>query len=424
MHIIKNIKVWIYKFLYIPILLKVIPFLHKRAVKKASKKEKIKVAFFATHSSVWKYDEIYRLMVKHRVFDPVIFVCPVIDYGMENMLEEMRRTFKMFSDRGYNVYRTYNEKDGTYLDIKSEFSPDIVFYTNPYKGLIDNRYYITKFKKILTCYVPYAVMTTNNRNFYDLDFHNLVWKIFCETNIHKQVASEIQRIKGRNLIVTGYPGSDNLIFNRENIIDVWKIKDRNVKRIIWAPHHLMHELNKMSNFLEYSDIFLEIAYKYRSKLQIAFKPHPILRMKLNNEPGWGKEKTDEYYIKWDEMENGQYENSDYIDLFLSSDALIHDCGSFITEYLLTNKPSLFMVRNENVMEHWSKYGDRALDAHYQSRNLDQVIEFIEEVVLGENDWMKTKRLNFIKDVLLPPNQISASENILRYLEKEFNIVKR
>jgi CDP-glycerol glycerophosphotransferase (TagB/SpsB family) len=180
----------------------------------------------------------------------------------------------------------------------------------------------------------------------------------------------------------------------------------------------MHELNKVSNFLEYFDVFLELAAVYKEQLQIAFKPHPLLRIKLENDPNWGKEKTDAYYAEWTNLENGQFENADYGDLFLTSDALIHDCGSFMAEYLITGKPALFMIRNEAVMKEWSEFGEKAVEAHYQSRTKEELIDFIENVVLKGNDWMKEKRNDFVYQNLLQKNNLTASQNIMNYLETQ------
>lgn len=391
---------------------------HQKALQIVRGKEKVKVAFFLIHESVWKYDVLYNLMLKHPRFEPALFVCPVVNFGRENMLFEMEKTYNSFKKRGYDVIKTYDKVTGKYLDIKKSFSPDLIFYTNPYEGLQDYRYYIKQFSRTLTCYVPYAIMTTNYDSFYNLNFHNLVWKIFSETPIHKKIASQKQMNKGRNTIVTGYPGFDSLLVNKTPNKGVWKNKNSVLKKVIWAPHHSMNELNRVSNFLEYFDVFLELAVVYKDKLQIAFKPHPLLRTKLENDLNWGKEKTDLYYDKWIHLENGQFENSEYTDLFLTSDALIHDCGSFMSEYLITGKPALFMIRNELVMKEWSTFGEKAVEAHYQSRNYSELIDFIENVVLNEKDWMKEKRDGFVQNNLVQKNNLTASQNIMNYLETQ------
>ncbi|SHL11075.1 CDP-glycerol glycerophosphotransferase family protein [Flavobacterium chilense] len=391
---------------------------HQKALQIVRQKEKVKVAFFLIHESVWKYDVLFDLMLQHPRFEPVIFVCPAVNFGKENMLFEMNKSYHAFKKKGYDVIKTYNKETEEYFDVKKDFSPDIVFFTNPYEGLQDYRYYIKNFSSTLTCYVPYAVMTTNYNAFYNLKFHNLVWRIFSETPIHKKIAFEKQRNKGNNNIVTGYPGFDQFLTNSVPNYEVWKNKNSILKKVIWAPHHSMHELNKVSNFLEYYDIFLELAITYKDHLQIAFKPHPLLRIKLENDLNWGKEKTDSYYKEWINLQNGQFENSDYADLFLTSDALIHDCGSFMAEYLITGKPSLFMIRNEAVMKEWSEFGKKAVDAHYQSRTKEELIDFIENIVLNENDWMKERRNNFVHQNLIQKNNLTASQNIMDYLENQ------
>jgi hypothetical protein len=419
-------KIWIsfirvYNFLklrdlYDLYLIKKAPGRHQKALEIVRKKKNIRVAFFLTHESVWKYDVLFDLMLSHPKFEPMLFVCPVVDYGMENMLIEMDKTFNAFKKKGYNTVKTYDNESGKYLDIKKTFSPDIIFYTNPYQALQYYRFYIKQFPNTLTCYVPYAIMTVNYDFIYNLDFHNLVWKIFSETLIHKEIALQKQKNKGQNSVVMGYPGFDRLLINKNPNRDVWKNKNDALKKIIWAPHHSMTELNKVSNFLEYFDFFLEMADNYKDKLQIAFKPHHLLRVKLESDSYWGKERTDIYYNKWESLENGQFEGGGYIDLFLTSDALIHDCGSFMGEYLITGKPSLFMVRDESIMEYWNTFGEKALAVHYQSRNKKQVIDFIENIVLNENDSMKEERNNFVQNNLIPKNNQTASENILKYLE--------
>lgn len=393
------------------------PKLHRKALATVRKKEIVKVAFFLNHESVWKYEVLYELMLQHPRFEPQVFVCPVVNFGMENMLFEMDKALEAFTNKGYDVTKTYNKETGEYLDIKSTFSPDIVFFTNPHKGLQDYRYYINQFANTLTCYVPYGVSSINYELDHILGFHNLIWKIFTETSIHKDIAEQKQRNKGRNRIVTGFPGFDPLLITKSPK-EVWKNKNPALKRIIWTPHHLMHELNKGSNFLEYYQFFLELADTYKDNIQIAFNPHPLLRIKLEQDPNWGKERTDIYFNKWENLENGQYGNGSYTDLFLTSDALIHDSISFMSEYLITGKPALFMIRNESIMKYWSVYGEKALAMHYQSRSQRQVIDFIENVVLQENDSMKADRDNFTQSTLLQKNGLTASQNILNYLENE------
>ena len=97
------------------------------------------VAFFAIHASVWKYDYLYRLMEKHPKFNPIIVICPVVNFGFDNMLQVMEKCYERFSS-DYNCIKAYDKESHSYIDVRESINPDIIFYTNPYKGLIDDRY--------------------------------------------------------------------------------------------------------------------------------------------------------------------------------------------------------------------------------------------------------------------------------------------
>jgi len=69
--------------LYASYLIKKAPKRHCKALELVRKKENVKVAFFLNHESVWKFQVLYDLMVKHPRFEPKLFVCPFLNFGME-----------------------------------------------------------------------------------------------------------------------------------------------------------------------------------------------------------------------------------------------------------------------------------------------------------------------------------------------------
>lgn len=243
-------------------------------------------------------------------FEPIVIVCPVVNYGKENMLVEMEKAFKVFQNKGYRVIKTYDEVDDSYLYVKKEIEPDIIFYTNPHRGLIKDEYYITDFKDTLTCYTQYSFHVTHlNQVQYDQLFHNILWKAFYETNIHKKMAEQYARNKGRNVTITGYPGMDYFTYGDRSNDNVWKNPNTKLKRIIWAPHHTIDRTGELSYscFLRYHQIMLDICEKYKNKIQIAFKPHPLLKVKLSRYEEWGQQRTEVYYQTWESLDNGQLE---------------------------------------------------------------------------------------------------------------------
>ncbi len=394
-------------------LIKEAPLMHSKALDKVrSKGEPFNVVFFALMDSVWKYDRLYQLMVQDKRFNAVILVCPIVNYGRENMLNNMEKCYSMFKQKGYNVIRSYDEATDTYVDVRKELAPDLIFYTNPYQGLIDDRYYITQFPDILTLFTTYGFPESKSYSItFDSLFHNVLWRKYVDTEYRKSIAKRYSRVKGSNVIVSGYPGIDNFIRHPENVNDVWPIKDRHVKRIIWAPHHTItgYAFVNYSTFLRYYQTMLDLAHKYKNDIQIAFKPHPLLKNRLKIE--WGEEKTHEYYNRWDSLSNGFVADGEYEDLFNTSDAIIHDSGSFIGEYLFTEKPGMFL---ENGIADREKYNDLAIEClkhYYIGNNEDDIENFIQQVITGD-DPLKEDRISFVRQELYPPNGKLASENIM------------
>lgn len=393
---------------------------HKKALKKVRGKEKVKVAFFLIHSSVWKYDLLYKMLQANKRFEPVVIICPYTVHGREAMLAEMEATYKIFQAKGYNVIKAYKDQD-QWLDVKKEIQPDIVFFTNPHK-LTRDEYYIGNWQDALTCYVPYGFMIANIEQLqYNQLFHNLIWRCFYETKIHKRLAEKYARNKGKNVVVAGYPMCDVFLDKRYRPKNVWKIKDKDVKKIIWAPHHTI-ETNDIelaySNFLLIHQFMLDLANDYKDKVQIAFKPHPILKPKLYKHRDWGKEKTDRYYALWQNLTNGQLEEGEYIDLFLTSDAMLFDSISFMSEYIYTGKPSLFLVRDNTIKNKFNDFGRMVFELLYKAHTNEEVIRFVEKTVLNNQDPLYTTRDEFLTKYLTPPNGKTANENIYDYINSK------
>ncbi|KAA6340144.1 hypothetical protein EZS27_011968 [termite gut metagenome] len=389
---------------------------HKQriALEKIRKKERVKVAFFVIHASVWKLDKVFQLMLNSKKFEPVIVICPYIVYGEECMLTDMREAYCYFMNKGYNTVQTYDEQTEKWLNVKKEIQPDIIFFTNPHK-LTKEEYYITNYIDLLTCYVPYSSMVSYLYQMqYNQIFHNLLWLAFYVTALHKEIAQKYAKNKGSNVEITGYPFTD-IFFDKSYVPkEKWKINNKAVKRIIWAPHHTIEDdfILNYSNFLCYSDFFKDLLSLYKDKIQIAFKPHPILKSKLYLRSDWGKEKTDQYYEFWQNQDNSQLEEIDYVDLFLTSDALILDSGSFLAEYFCTGKPELYMMASEKARGQFNMFGQILLNNVYLSESRNDIIKFIEEIVLEGNDSMKDQRNLVCQQYLYPSKEKYASQKIM------------
>ena len=359
-------------------------------------------------------------MEKDKRFEPILVICPFM-FENEVVTSQMNQAYEYFIDNGYNVVKTFNKQTGNWLNVKKEIQPDIVFFSAQW-SLSKADYLIQNYKEILTCYVPYTFVISNlNQGYFNQPMHNLLWKFFLETKIHKKLSIQYSQNKSINTVVTGYPGMDKLLQKNYKPTDVWKIKNKRIKRIIWSPHHTIPGMGAsldFSTFLKYYDFMFELAEKYQNQVQIAFKPHPLLKVKLSTNEVWGIEKTDKYYQKWAELPNGQLEEAEYIDLFSTSDGILNDSTAFVFEYFYTYKPAMFLANDNSVSDRFNEVGKMALQKLYIGNNKTDIVNFINDVIINGNDVMKNERIHFFNSIVKPPNNVTASENIFNYLESE------
>lgn len=392
--------------------------IQNKEIKRVRNKRKINVAFLLVNESIWKYEELYFLLEKDERFIIKIFICPFTAFGDQQLKTEMENTFISMKNRGYNIVQTLQE-DGSYLDIKKDFDPDLVFFSTPHNITLP-QYRIGNFLDTLTCYVNYSYTTSNLYEAqYNAKLHVFCWKYFLESKFHKEMSEKFSDRKGKNTLVTGYAGTDIFLNTKYSPKDLWKKQEKKKKRIIWAPHHTiegnLEQFNQLNyaTFLRYSKFMIDLVEKYRQDIQFAFKPHPSLKPKLYQV--WGEERTEEYYKFWQVQSNTQLEEGGYVDLFLESDAMIHDSSSFLIEYLYTQKPVLFLINNEDIKNQFSLLGKIALSKIQQGYSEEVIYKFIDDTVLAGNDLYKNKRMEFFEEYLKPPGNRLASENIYNYL---------
>lgn len=395
----------------------VLPLYQKILVWRLRRKKKINVVFIASTLAMWRYQNIYELMCRHRRFNASIVILPFSSYSQEQQANDVAK-LKTYFDLIDIKY--YVGDVNTTFDIRKQLHPDILFYPQPYINNYPPKYDYFNFRDRLLCYYPYAFwMSTGDWSFNYL-FHNCAWKLFYSTDLHRMDAKKYADNKGCNVEVVGYPNADEFLYKKHCYL--WKTQKIRKKRVIWAPYFLIFPgpSSHRSNFLWMSNFMLELADRYAEKIQFVFKPHPRLITELYKHIDWGKERADNYFNEWINRENTQLEMGDFIDLFMTSDAMIHDCGSFCVEYHYSGKPVMYVADNfELQVAEKSEFGKLAMKQQYVGKSEDDIVNFIEDVVLRGDDPMKHGREEFYNQYLLPPNGKTVAENTMDIFLKTF-----
>ena len=382
----------------------------KRLSSHIQQKEIITVAFQVLDLSCWKCDSVFHLMMQHPRFRPVIWIIPEKQiFDKEETQRILAIMKKYFSSKGYTVAEYY-----TIDEINKEYSPDIIFLAKGPSGVTPWNAHTLKDK--LVCYVPYCYQNTRRQDF-NFGQECQVWRNFYATKNIKKIASRVMLNGGLNISVVGSPVADNYLFAESSEeVHVWRNCGKEKKRIIWAPHWSVGSVSwfNVSTFDNIAEGMLELIRKFADKVQWAFKPHPLLRDTLYKHPNWGKQRTDAYYSLWETLPNTQLENGAYVDLFKQSDAMIHDSGSFIMEYLLVNKPCMYLQRTGGF-EDFNDDTIKALECYQKGATIDDVESFILNLLSNPPDPMAEKRAAYRKKYLTPPDGQSCAQLIVNEL---------
>jgi hypothetical protein len=351
-------------------------------------------------------------------FDPVyvVAILPILK-DTANIEESAGYLSKM----GIEYINGYSQITDEFLNVNKSLKPDIVFFRSHYD--MNNYFFsIDSFPpvKVLSFYICYGYFLADQMSHhFNQKLLNFVYKIFPTAPVEIELLKKHSPIKGINVCQTflGYPKIEKLLSHNYKAIDIWKKKNNSLKRIIWAPHHYM---GKYSNFLEYKDYFFQLLKKYENQIQIVFKPHPLLYKTLITNAKWTKQEVDSYYSKWESMPNTQLETGNWIDLFLTSDAMILDSISFMVEFSVTGKPACVLTRlnnGERKMK-FNEVGEELFEKLYHASNVSEVEKFINDIVLNENDYKKEERDVYIKKNFIGENNMDATQNIFDYIKAE------
>lgn len=393
-----------------------------RSIKRLQRQNKngkspIRVAFLQMYITSNQDIPVFERMLADKNFDPYFIVYPDY-YRAKSFSDDMYRRTKSFLEDKYGIERVLAGKCGDiYIDFTDKF--DMMTTNNPYANMTPPQFrieYWTK-KGIPSFYISYFYMGrcyVTEWNLKMLSF-SCFWRIFVENNYVIKIAKQCQVLKGRNCILTGCLKMDAYL----DIVPV----PRTRKRILVAPHHTIEPSEvSVGCFMEYADKFLDLVQSF-PQVDFVFRPHPQLRQKLAGSQKlkglipWGEKKTNAYFDALRKEPNLIIsEEGDYLQEFADSDALIHDSGSFLAEYLYTGKPCAYVYRNTiNREKTFKELGEKCIAAHYVMYCHDDVKRFVQSVVLDGNDEKKVEREQFAKREIMV-NYPHSSDVVLKHIK--------
>lgn len=366
----------------------------------------VTVIFLVSEIAKWKAQSLYDLLASDNRFLPCIYVYPV---SFEKNLdeEELRPILEdkknFFSKKNMNVSIIWNYKK---KDCYREFfkGRGLVFYQQPWDINPAIRP-LSLSKRYLTFYIPYYLV---NNYSYDLDLcmplQSHVFRYIVQSpELEMFYNSMLKHIIAGKIIGLGH-----------TITDCFKMSRTNFNyTVIYAPHFSLPNKKRdviYSTFLSNGEIILDYAMKHQN-IQWVFKPHPRLKRELMVSGLWSKEKIENYYSQWESIGKTCY-SSDYQYLFVNSDLMITDCGSFLTEYSCTSKPIIRLISPHLNLEP-NPMLENLYSTFYGVHNNFELLSIMDSLIVNRIDPQKEVREEACDRLGLCNG--SAAENIRNYL---------
>jgi len=355
---------------------------YTRKLKSLQKQETIKVAFIVSDNRKWKATSLYEKLALDQRFIPMVLVIVP-----KNINYQDDANYIFFKQHNYSVFAIMNLAD---LRLHK---PDIIFLQHP----TDTLKFMYKFspywlsKYALCVYFPYGIATMETvavwrmrRLFFLTLYKQFLFSLDCVRQFEERGMF--------NVIATGSPQLDAYSEPVKN--NPWRYQEK--IKIIYAPHH---------SFDEYCTRWATFAWNGKQILQLAknnpctewiFKPHPIFAKEAIKEKIMTKQEVDEYFTEWAQI--GQiYDKGDYIDLFRTSDLMITDSDGFLTEYLPTGNPVIYLISPDSAMR--SHVSEKSSRHYYKIHNLTELEQAFDMLVKERKDPLKAERQKDAEEII-------------------------
>ena len=377
---------------------------------KLARGERLKVAFLVCDASMFSGESVYARLAADPRFDCAIAVAPRVTRGEAFLRETLAKTVDTLRKRYGDAVRALYDPDA-----KSALplDADIVFSTVVYEDQTLPDYTTERLSAralVAVLYYGYGgLFISNEKKTPYLPNIVLAWRYFVSNEATRRMNVEKNPLLAANAVTVGYAKMDRLATIPR--------RERAGKTILLCPHHTLEKIPgelSLSTFLKNADLYQRLPEMF-PEITFVFRPHPLLFPRLATAKWWGPEKTSAYERAMEAHPNVVFQRGgDYFEAFRNSDALIHDCGSFLAEYFYTGCPQCYLLESEATLEEQFLPFARTLAEHVRKAYTDEeVVSFVRDVAAGRDPDRESRAAFAAKEVCVNhPDATSAVVAVL------------
>lgn len=364
----------------------------RRCREKMRRGEPLRVCFLVCDASMFSAEPVYVAMRKDARFAPFIAVAPRVSRGETFLRETQAKTMAVLAARyGGDVVCLYDPETRRRASLAGR--ADIVFTSVVYNDQTFEDY--TAFP--LSAFALVACITYGYGGLLRVNIDKAIflpqiafmWRYFVSNPDMLAAWREKNPRLSDALALSGYAKMDRLA-------EIPVRTDR-PKTVVIAPHHSLPRAGvsddlAISTFLLHADFFQKLPDLF-PEIHFVFRPHPLLFPRLATSDWWGPEKTEAYRAAMAAHPNVEFQQGgDYFETFANSDALIHDCGSFLAEYFYTGRPQCYLLESDATVDRqFLPLGRKMLEHVCRAYTQEQILAFIREYVVAGRDPERAAR---------------------------------
>lgn len=366
---------------------------------------KIRAVFYAELGEKWdSMESVYEAMRDDLRFDPVVVLTPVYREIRQRNGETAKEV--IYKDYLSPLGIPFLEYDQYSL---TEDCPDLAFISQPYEGCTPKEFwpeYIAKYTRLV--YLNYgmlgAVFEDTAYSLCQLPVFRYAWKVTGASERFYQYYCQYAFNGGGNMLVTGLPKFDPVIRLRdkgEEIPEAWKQTVQNRTVILWNTWYKVSR-SSIAYFDEVTEWF-----RNHDDYVLIWRMHPLTDTvtKLYYPPA-DYEKLQKYIAEVKAAPNMILdENASYNAAFSCSDAMISDYSSMMFQYLILDRPVLWIKQQEG---NTGPFNGKMLSGKFlidwrwmeETESSEGIFRFIERVQKGEDRLADTRKMILSRDLPL------------------------
>lgn len=338
----------------------------------------VRAVFFAELGEKWDaMQSVYEAMCQDPRFSTVVVRTPIYRAVRRNgkqMQEILYRDFLTpmgIPSLGFEKY-----------DIAAD-CPELAFISQPYAGATIEPFWpetIAKHTRLvyLSYYLPDRVEQTTLDALAQISVYSHAWKVVCSGKKHYDFYCLHAANKGANALVTGLPKTDPLVAPGQKTVslpDGWK-KLNGKTVFLWNSWY-----DPVASSLRYFETLAEW-FRAHKDCALVWRPHPmsdtVIRLVHPDQyPAYRQ------MLRWAKTTENVVLDTEtsYLAAFTVSHAMISDYSSLLPQYLLLDKPALWIWNGG-----YRFTGEEFIDSRWmeQAGSAEHLLAFLERIRNGED----------------------------------------